>query len=351
MAERIYKLNFSGPLHVGTWGIGREATLTYMPSDTLFSAFVTAWARLDSANLPAQLKKFLTEPGNPPLLLSSAFPFAGPVRFFPRPQRYVEVPENISYKRIKQAEWVSETIFNDLRQGRLPAEHLNETVNFIQRGTVWLTRPEREQISTALDIGDAPDDPGISLSLWNQATIPRVTIDRRSNASNLFHSGRINFTPGCGLWFAVRGHDFNGLKIGLNYLQDVGIGGLRGTGHGAFTYEEWSNAAALPEPDGDGYFVSLARYAPLRQELDTTLRAAQAAYKLTTVAGWCNDDAGHPWRRKRVRLVNEGAYLGWPGHIPGRLVDLTPEGVGFFKDNRRVYRYGLAFPVGSEAEV
>jgi CRISPR/Cas system CSM-associated protein Csm4 (group 5 of RAMP superfamily) len=90
----------------------------------------------------------------------------------------------------------------------------------------------------------------------------------------------------------------------------------------------------------------LARFAPTETELDATLRPDDAAYQLVTVAGWCNDDTGHPWRRKRLRLVAEGAYLGWPGRAPGAVVDVTPKGVGTFNDGRRVYRYGLAYPIG-----
>ena len=41
----------------------------------------------------------------------------------------------------------------------------------------------------------------------------------------------------------------------------------------------------------------------------------------------------------------EGAYLGWSGQPAGQVVDVTPAGVGRFDEGRRVYRYGLAFPV------
>ncbi len=348
MAEKIYQLHFKTSLHIGTGGIYREETLPHFPSDTLFSALVVAWSRVNPTGVVDKLAPFVETPAQPPFLLSSAFPFAGPTRFFPRPLLYLETSKDIPFKRIKKANWVSETIFYQMRQGIMPIEHLDETVNFIQGNQIWLTRAEREQISAALNIVDVPDDPKTDISLWQPAVAPRVTVDRLGSGSNIFHTGRVKFSPDCGLWFAARGTDFTDLETGLTILQDEGIGGLRGTGHGAFELKQWADKNALPTPETDGYFVNLARYAPAgKDELAATMQQANTAYKLVTVKGWCSDDAGHPWRRKRVRLVIEGAYLRWPGHNPGHLVDVTPQTDKATFNQRRVYRYGLAFPVGT----
>lgn len=349
MAEKAYQLHFKTPLHIGTGGIDREETLLHFPSDTLFSALVVAWSRINPTGVADKLTSFVETSIPPSFLLSSAFPFAGPVRFFPRPLLYLEMPKDkdIPFKRIKKADWVSETIFNRMRQGSLPEEH-DETANFIQGKQVWLTRTEREQISETLEIVDEPDDPKTDISLWQPAVAPRVTVDRLGSGSNIFHTGRVKFSPGCGLWFAARSTDFTNLETGLTVLQDEGIGGLRGTGHGAFKWEQWANKTALPAPESDEYFVNLARYAPSgKNELAATVQQENTAYKLVTVKGWCNDDTGHPWRRKRVRLITEGAYLRWPGHHPGHLVDITPQTDKATFNQRRVYRYGLAFPVGT----
>ena len=76
MPEAIYKLHLKGALHVGSWGIGREETLSYIPSDTLFGALVVAWAALGFA-----LQPLLKDGPQAPLRLTSVFPFAGPVHF------------------------------------------------------------------------------------------------------------------------------------------------------------------------------------------------------------------------------------------------------------------------------
>lgn len=345
MAERVYRLTLNAPLYVGTLGIDREETLTYIPSDTLFGALVTAWSMLGQSQILGALPEFAAQPATFPFRLTSAFPYAGSVRFFPRPQQYLSnLTESIDPKRYKKADWVSETIFNRLRRGETPLEY-DPNVNFIQGKNVWLTRQERKQITAELNLPDAPDDPNNDLHLWGQTVAPRVTVDRQDNTSNLFHSGRVTFVKGSGLWFAARGEHPDWIETGLTYLQDAGLGGLRGTGHGAFQYALWPEAPTLPKPGQEDYFINLARFAPTQVEIDTTLRRPSAAYKLTTVGGWCQDELAHPWRRKRVRLVTEGSYLGWSEQINGQLVDVTPATSIAKFNGRKVYRYGLAFPV------
>jgi CRISPR type III-A-associated RAMP protein Csm4 len=336
MAEKVYRLTFNSPLYVGIWGIDRQKTLTYLPSDTLFGALVVAWRMIN--RLPDDLAGLS-------LRLTSAFPFAGSVRFFPRPLRYIPLAETVAIKpkELKKIEWVSEEIFHYLRQTVELGQHLGPK-NFIQGGTIWLTEAERQQLVADLGLSDDPDAP-LKLTLWQEGTVPRVTVDRRDSGSNLFSTGRLKFAEGAGLWFAARGDESERVEAGLTYLKEAGLGGLRSTGHGGFTWKEWK-LPPLPEPSpDDGYFISLARFAPTTRPELAPLQAENAAYKLVTVRGWCQDDAGHPWRRKQVRLVAEGAYLGWPGQPPGNLVDVTPTGVGVFDGERKVYRFGLAFPV------
>lgn len=348
MAERVYKLTLKTPLHVGAGGIDQEQTLTYIPSDTLFGAIVSAWGLIDPDGVADKLSPFLAQPASPTFLLTSAFPFAGPVRFFPRPLRFLDAPDDLPHKRIKKADWVSETIFHHLRQGVLPKNELDETVNFIQGGKMWLTRAEREAIVKELALPHHPKDPAAEISVWDSAIAPRVTVDRLGSGSNIFHTGRIKFSKKCGLWFAARGEDFSTLEQGLTILQDEGFGGLRSTGHGAFEYSLWQNLPPLPKPNPGDYFINLARFAPANTaEVEETLVSGDTAYSLTMVKGWCQDDTAHPWRRKHVRLVGEGAYLRWKDGFPGQLANVTPATGQAHFDNRHVFRYGFAFPVGT----
>ncbi len=321
-----------GSFHVGELGVGREETLPYIPSDTLYAAFVYAWS-------------VAGEPGPfvpPPLRLTSAFPRVGSLRLYPRPFVRIRVGQKQREelgKKLSRFAWCSERIFVRLLQGD-DITSLARLEHFI--GDIWF-HPE--------DMPLLPPPPK-GLAEWTQfwstyPPVPRVALDRASNASNLFFSGRLTFGPGCGLWFVVEpvaSGAFARLERALNYLADAGLGGLRSIGHGAFTFT--IGETALPAwPAPSGYAVTLSRYLPASQaEVAAALQSEHAAYKLVWIGGWCQDDAGHAWRRKQVRMVCEGSVLRWDGSSLGTVADLKPEGVGVFGD-RPVLRYGLAFPV------
>lgn len=317
-----------GPLHVGGLGVGREKTLMYVPSDTLYAALVTAWV--------AQGDPGPFDP--PPLRLTSAFPRVGTLRLYPRPLVRLNIERqqrDALGKILTKLAWCSERIFALLVQGA-EISSLADTKNFV--GGAWF-HPEELQ-----ELPEAP--------FWKEQIVPHVTIDRLDNAPNLFHSGRVAFGLECGLWFGVEYLAPDApqhLEKALAHLVDAGIGGLRSTGHGGFTFK--SNDLPLPALEHPGYGITLSRYLPADPtEIAAALKAQHAAFKLTRVGGWCQDDAGHPWRRKQVQLVREGSVLGWDGAPLGHIANVRPDDVGQFGD-RPVLRYGLAFlvPVAQEA--
>lgn len=322
----LYELFLRAPLHLGEFiGINREAALGWIPSDSLFAAIVAAWAH-SGVDVDATLTN-----DQSPFTLTSAFPLAGGVRFFPAPPRLPrDVADKLDSKTLKKIRWLSQAVLGLLRDGQMPPH--DEQTNFLHSQSVWLAERERGQIKAALQ----PKD-GEPLRLWHRQIVPHVTADRVSNASNLFHTGRVLFAPECGLWFAARG-DTTLIEPALSFLQDAGLGGLRSTGHGAFSWRE--AADDLPADDGRPVFT-LSRYAP---QADGELRGLQnehSAYALTRVGGWCEDANGNGWRRRAVRLVAEGAIL--PAGAKGRLVDVRPENVAWAGPERPVYRCGLAF--------
>ena len=79
-----YHLSFRAGLHVGARGLDVEETRIAIPADTLFSALVSAW-RISGRDPDVFTAPFVTRPAEPPFLLTSAFPFAGQVRFYPAP--------------------------------------------------------------------------------------------------------------------------------------------------------------------------------------------------------------------------------------------------------------------------
>ena len=336
----IFDLTVPGALHQGEFvGINREAALDWIPSDSLFAAIVTAWAR-QGAEVTTRLAGFVKD-NDPPFILTSALPRAGAMRFYPTPSRLPQAlfERGLTAKWVKKIRWLSEGVFQTLVKGQMP-EHADG--NFLHGKTLWLTSAEYDRIKQLL----VADDEG-RLGLWRKQIVPHVTVDRVSNASNLFHTGRVTFARDCGLWFAVRGQA-DWVREALGYLQDAGLGGLRSTGHGAFEFKE--TADDLPGVK-DGFGLSLSRYAPQTEAEIGGLQVEHSAYKLVTVGGWCEDDEGHPWRRRAVRLVAEGALL--PAGARGRLVDVRPEKPEAWKGPMRpVYRSGLAFltPAGKLVE-
>lgn len=347
------------PFHVGQdTGAERQKVHTYIPSDTLFSALVTTWAQLGRAD--EVIEQFR---GQPPFTLTSAFPCLlartdpprALVRLLPLPLVRLPADELLPPKQRKHIRWVSWGVFEKLCAAQTLEGETSEA-NRVQAGTVWLLREEREAISRVW--GREAD----SVIWWATEAVPRVAVDRVTSASNLFHTGRMALAEGVGLWFAIRGED--GAEVAsrwldligraLNVLADAGLGGLRSAGHGAFTWA-WDDGPAplLGESRSEaGYAVTLARYAPKDEiEVARSLQARAASYQLVTIAGWCQDEALHPWRRKRVRLVSEGSVIGRAEGPMGRLVDVRPTGAPQANfGGRGVYRYGYAFPVGVRPE-
>lgn len=333
METRCYRLALHSALHQGVQGFAREGTAATMPSDSLFSALVVGWAHL-GVDVGTWLEPYLA--GEPPLRVTSTFPYAGEVRFYPRPllrHRYGMTGSDEKARRGYR--WVSEALFNRLVQG----EAIDVSTTYAQQRTLWMTEGEKSRLPGATYVEE-------DRQVWKIDTRPRVRLDRITNASQIYHIGRVQYVEECGLWFAARAKDtqwFERLEQALDVLADVGLGGLRSVGHGAFTWERWSDAR-LPSGSGDEseYALTLARYAPTGvNEIARTLLAPRALYHLRLVGGWSPGDHGAR-RRKSLRMVTEGSLLRRP--LAGQLVDVTPD-IGVADVGHPIYRYGFAFPV------
>lgn len=357
--DTIYRLEMKTPLHVGSTGIGKEGTLAYMPSDTLFAAMVATWAWVAPQRLEETLALF--SQGAPPFVLTSAFPYVGPVRLYPAPTLDAPLPaaaHNDLGKKLKQLTHVSEQILRGWLAGNDLSGELTETVvkngqrltvsNFLQGERVWVSSQERKDIAKALS---KPAEEPATLRLWSEEIAPHVVVGRVDNRPNLFHTGRVYFARRCGLWFGVRYADpqrQGDVEQALNLLADSGMGGLRSAGHGAFKWTSSPAVDALPAPRPGDYGLLLSRLAPTASQMGA-LTADHANYRLATVGGWCGNDGEEPRKRRRVRLVAEGSVVQWPDSSLGHLVDVNPTG-GDGLDHP-VYRcgYGLAVAVGDKA--
>lgn len=339
MATRAYRLRLRSPLHVGDQGIGSEVTHAYVPSDTLFSAVAVTWRTLPG--LARTLDALLNEQ-KPPLLLSSAFPYAGDVLLLPKPALPFtpDAKPNASGKQFRRVRWVSHSVFVQLLANptRDTLNALWQAGKTLQAGAAWVSADELATIQTHLGSED-PD-----LYLWRTGIVPRVTVDRVSSAGQIHHTGRASFAPGCGLWCMAQAEPdwLAALEQALAVLGDAGLGGKRSSGNGQFDFELMPTPP-LPAAASD-YVVLLSRVAPTRDQMPL-LRRPEAAYDLVLVGGFNGTPGDGPLVRRQVRMLAEGSIVGAPdpGATLGSLVDVTPTDAPL--PGHRIWRSGLAFAV------
>lgn len=331
--------------HFGRHGLGQEQSMAAMPSDSLFAALVAVLARTDGkAAVEKFCADFTGENAEPPFVLSSTFPFAGTVRFLPVPMlsRSGEV-QGVNAKKLKRVQFVSEEVFRSLLKGETLAKFFDEKLT-LQGGKLLVGAKDFKSLPTELRKANA--------KVWDLEQRPRVTLDRASSASNLFHIGQVHFAEACGLWFAVRwlkaGEDLKKqFKNMLEQLAATGLGAERGVGLGIAQVKQ---TGALNLPDANGAWVTLSRYLPREDEV-AALGDDRSAYSLKSVGGWLDSPTNMGQRRIPVNLIEEGSVIGVKplSLAPGQTVDVRPRyKAGEDPLGHPVWRCGLALAVGME---
>lgn len=326
----IYHLTFPRGLHIGAGGVESvEESRETVPSDTLFAALLDTWRHLGR-----DMKEILPEAGAPAFRVTSAFPFAGGVRFYPKPVDLHELftedtlKAESAGKRLKKIRFLSEGLLFKAAQGNylddflFPEYEYDDPKNGIalQGGAFWLLP---EEVNSLPQNWQLPQDKWWTLrrkTVFTSQTAPRVTVDRISSASNLFQSERVLFNEGCGLWFGAVGQT-SSLSELLTVLGDSGLGGERTAGYGHFAWMQTS-AQSLDVPSTRAYLIS--RWHPKDQAEADLLQNDDSSYKLEVVEGWLRTpDPAAAQRRKRVWLAAEGSLIA--GDPQGDAVDVRPE--------------------------
>jgi len=349
MQAIVYPLRPRAPFHFGVRGVGVEATALTARSDSLFSALcITLRELYGEAELTGFLGQFPTR-DNPardlPLLLSSGLPYAGEIRFYPRPLLPVPGLERdpAEQKHQKKITFVSETIFRAWVGGDDVLQHYDrsEDGNLLHGGQVWVTADERAALSKSERFLD--EDTG-QVRMWTVGDVPRVTVDRISSSSSVYQAGQVRFAPGAGLYLLVVWRD-DGWRDRfwevLQVLGDAGIGGERSSGYGLFTPQE-PQSVDLPDVEKADRWVMLSSCWPLPGQ--EGILGAGAAYHLENRRGWMDSPDGRNLRRKSVRMIEPGSVLrALPDQTTyGGLADVTPD----IFTTHPVWRYGLALSVG-----
>jgi CRISPR-associated protein Csm4 len=338
-----------GGFHLGREGLAQETSADSFPSDSLFAALVAATVEFYGADAAAQFVADVTK--HDALRLSSAFPILGELPLLPLPRLQVNLDfegrtDNVG-KRLKKISYVSPDILNlILRNVKMDdwlpsnAEEVNNGL-LLNGGAVWMTVAERDLLPEIT----TPNGTG---KYWTTGTVPRVTVDRVSNASNVYQTGRTVFADGCGLWFVAEVADAyaDTLDVLVHLLGDSGIGGERSSGYGTFTPEQ------IPAPDlppaHTARAMTLGRYHPTRTELEAGVLGAGASYELVDVGGWLGATVHAAQRRQRVRMIEAGSVLDTTNGVPvGQIRDVRPvyptEPAPF---PHPIYRSGISLFIG-----
>jgi CRISPR-associated protein Csm4 len=327
--------------HFGLHGVGQEKTSPTLGSDSLFAALV---ARLARSSNPARVEEFCRPfvSGSPPFVLTSTFPLAGRVRFFPPPITS-RTPDSsqASHKLIKKVLFVSESLYRKLLDGEMLSS-LGE-IHPLQNGKVWASKAEIKDLPVELVKA--------GVNLWAEEQRPRVSLDRASQASLLYFTGQVTFAAGCGLWFGLRWLQLDPalqqqLAALLADLADAGLGAERNSGLGGARIQPLDDLT-LPDAEAAGRWTTLSRYLPGSDET-SILAHPGSAYTIRSIGGWLDSPARTGQRRRNINLLAEGSVLGsLPCPVPGQVVDVRPV---YESDpdplGHPVYRSGLALAVG-----
>ena len=324
-AHVTYYLNFRSPLHLGRRGVGLEATEISIPADTLFSAICQTWRTFYGEE---SLTDFLAQyEGGEPFLLTSAFPFAGSIRFFPKPLINFKVNADHDRKTLKKVRFISERRFHQIvddKQVVFDSDDLIKGKNLINDGQLWIHSADK-----------CPD------TVWKTDKRPRVTLDRQSSASEIWHLGGVKFHKDCGLWFDAKfdtEETQEQIETILRVLGDTGIGGERSAGYGIF---DLHRKPAEPRSEAEiDRFVTLSPVCPRDADELNRLIQGDVGYTLEERSGWIGSAEGSGLRRKQIWMFAEGSVLSGSGSQAGCLVDLKPEACP-----HPVWRYAYAWPI------
>lgn len=212
------RLRFTAPLHIAAHGVGFERVGWIIHSDTLYSAILTTW----SAIAPDEVEQ-LVQAEPPPFLLSSAFPYQGKAEFYPKP---LAPPLEVALehrKALAKVQFVETAVFQKIVKGEPVPFSSNSTK---QGGRFWIgpaspsqnQAPEaaaKENKSKSKRKPPAPDDPIIY-----ETEVPRVAIDRVTNAGTLYFVSELRFGEDAGLFFWMQ---FDSDEIRDRFIQVLRI--------------------------------------------------------------------------------------------------------------------------------
>ncbi len=329
MKVYLYKLSFKGPTHFGETGIDLENVSEWVNSDTFFSALINTFSSIENSGTVTEFINSFQE--NPPFLITSLFLYFKDKYFLPKPiyDEHIDADLKKQFgKELKKIKWLDVLGFK----------------KWI--GKSGLTRDD-------LDLLEEVNE------MYKKAFFieirPRVSLDRITQNSTIYHAGYVHFNKEAGLYGFVVFNDTSKIsqfKMLLEILGNIGLGGEKTYGCGMFEVIKFQEISGLlketiemSEENSIGY-TTLSLYHPSEAEL---AKGAEniLAYDVIRKKGWISSGRqALPIKRKSVGFIKEGSVL--KKRPLGCIVDVTPDNVPLEVLSHRIFRYGYAFsiPIG-----
>jgi CRISPR-associated protein Csm4 len=385
---KLVKLDFGrSPAHFGELGIGIEETSERVKSDTLFSAWISIYARLFPEKIQTLFNHFPTE-NQPdlqaPFRLSSTY-------IYRDTYQYINGNKNKT-KELK-------TIYYLPRPLAFPFNYPDDDLEFFKTYKklnylpleIWsrwyqgegFTDKDAKELKIRTKNNESHDDLNNSGAFdykkaFKISQNPKVAIDRITSATNFYHTGLVQFetedksdnktenkttNKRSGLYFLIEFPKFSekfdkeledNLYAALNLLGEYGLGGERSSGAGRFKIAAWEN---LPKEwegvvkDSDTNYhtlISLYWNSKLSESFPN-----ECNYEIVERGGWISPSvSGRNYRRKFVRMFAEGSVFkiinkntNTKNQLQGILADITPEEL-ITKDGKYkfhpIYRSGIS---------
>jgi CRISPR-associated protein Csm4 len=368
---KLVRLNFGANVaHFGELGIGIEETSERVKSDTLFSAWMSSCARLLGKNeVEDWLRKFNDEP-DPPFRLSSTFIWQKiwrldnrklvqkTVYYLPcplqRPRNYPAGKDDLDFtKTYKGLKYLPLEVWQRWYQGEgFTEEDRDQLIAKTQKNKPGYEGKALDQAGT-FDYKKA----------FKFYKLPKVAVDRATRATNLYHTGVVQFNNDpvtneslAGLYFLVQfpteeSELENTFFAVLDFLGGEGIGGERSSGAGQFKVDYssheltpcWENATQCSDANARSlmslFWTDDSNHL---NELFSESATPQASYELQERGGWIASPGsdGRQMRRQAVQMFTEGSVF--PSQPSGKLADVTPSGFEQPSRGHKVYRSGVA---------
>lgn len=360
---QLVKLNFGrSSVHFGELGIGMEESKERVRSDTLFSAWVSNYARLFGKKTVEDLLEKFRQP-KPPMRISSTFIYRecknntknNTIFYLPRPLKFpVNYPHGDDlafFKTYKSLNYLPLDIWQRWYQGE----------GFTTEDTKELTDKTKGNAKGKLKQAGTFD----YKEAFKNHKLPKVAIDRTTSATNFYHTGYVQFDweqngsgikSLSGLYFLVYFEDNNPqliaeLKAALDLLGEQGIGGERSSGAGLFQAEwlnlkdaspNWENAVNMTDKLAYQCLISLFWDDDKSILKQLIIDNSHSSYEIQERGGWFSDGN---IRRQMVRMFAEGSVF--PIEPQGKLANVTPSE---FKAHE-IYRSGIGLSLPIKVQI